>query len=192
MRITSRFGIGRRLLNLFFLVVMCCFATSAVHAQSPNGSYVAAFRTSKHVMFSKPEVFHDAVEEVVRYLGDKKVDLVSDPLRPRIETQDTISVESLVKIARDAGASYLLYVVVDRPATQWLKLTIQCYDLDQKMLWQESAGYTGAFDANSKKALPEIMKRLDKQFASRFDHPGLMLRKDAQTAPPPSEGRAQP
>jgi len=143
-------------------------------------------------MASKPEVFHDAVEEVVRYMNDKKVELVSDPLRPRIETQDAISIDSLMKIAKDAGASYLLYIIVDRPVTQWLKVTVQCYDLDQKMLWQESAGYTGALDVNSKKALPEIMKKLDKQLAPRFDHPGLMLRKDAQIPSPSSERRPQP
>jgi hypothetical protein len=142
-------------------------------------------------MASKPEVFHDAVEEVVRYLSDKKVDLVSDPLRPRIETQDAISIDSLVKIAKDAGASYLLYVIVDRPVAQWLKVTIQCYDLDQKILWQESVGYTGAFDVNSKKALPEIMRKLDKELAPRFDRPGLMLKKDAERSSPTAEGRAQ-
>jgi hypothetical protein len=182
----------RRLFRPFLLVAACLLVSAGAHAQSSNGSYVAAFRTSKHVMASKPEVFHDVVAEVVRYLGDKKVDLVSDPLRPRIETQDAISIDSLVKIAKDAGASYLLYIIVDRPVAQWLKVTVQCYDLDQKMLWQESAGYTGAFDVNSKKALPEIMKRLDKQLAPKFDHPGLMLRKDAQQSSPLAEGRPQP
>jgi len=167
---------SRRLFNPFLFFVSYLSVLTGVHAQSPNGSYIAAFRTPKHVMASKPAVFHNAVEEVVRYLGDKKVDLVSDPLRPRIETQDAISIDSLVKITKDARASYLLYIVVDRPVTQWLKVTVQCYDLDQKMLWQESAGYTGALDVNSKKALPEIMKKLDKQLAPRFDHPCLMLK----------------
>lgn len=138
-------------------------------------------------MASKPDVFHNAVEEVVRYLESNQVDLVSDPLRSRIETQDPISIESLVKIAKDAGASYLLYIIVDRPLAQWLKVTVQCYDTDQKMLWQESAGYTGTFDTNSKNALPEIMKKLGKQFAPRFDQPGLMLKKSSLASPPPAE-----
>ena len=68
---------------------------------------------------------------------------------------------------------------------------MQCYDLDQKMLWQESAGYTGAFDVNSKKALPEIMKKLGKKFAPRFDHPGLMLKKDSPLSPPHEERSPQ-
>jgi len=191
MRISLHVGTGQRpLIQLLFLVVYL-FVLPGGYGQSANGSYVAAFRTSKHVSASKPEVFHDAVGEIVRYLDEKKVDLVSDPLRPRIETQDAISIESLAKIAKQAGASYLLYIIVDRPVTQWLKVTVQCYDLDQKMLWQESAGYTGALDVNSKKALPEIIKKLDKQFAPRLEHPGLMLRK-VQQASPPAEGRPQP
>jgi hypothetical protein len=139
-------------------------------------------------MISKPEVFHVVVEEIVRYLEDKKVDLVSDPLRPRIETEDAISTGSLVKIAKDAGASYLIYIIVDRPVARWLKVTLRCYNLDQKMLWQESAGYTGAFDVNGKKALPEIMKRLGKELAPRIDHPGLALKKDFSASQPLTEG----
>jgi hypothetical protein len=189
MRVSAPVGAKARLIKLFFFAATCFLVPPEVHAQSLNGSYIAAFRTSKHVMASKPEVFHDVVEEVVRYLDDKRVDLVSDPLRPRIETQDAISIDSLIKIVKDAGASYLLYIIVDRPVSQWLKVTVQCYDLDQKMLWQESAGYTGAFDVNSKKALPEIMKRLDKELSPRLDHPGLMLKKDPQSPSPSSGGR---
>ena len=153
--------------------------STGAFAQSSGGSYIAAFRTPKHVLASKPDVFHDTVGEVVDYLQANKVDLVSDPLRPRIETEDAISIESLVKISKDVGASDLLYIIVDRPVSQWLKVTVQCYELDQKLLWQESAGYTGAFDVNSKKALPEIMKRLDKRLTPRLNHPGLTLKKDS-------------
>lgn len=181
----------RLLLNPGLLVVAHFVALASAFAQAPNGSYIAAFRTPKHVAISKPEVFHDAVEEVVRHLENNKVDLVSDPLRGRIETQDAISIDSLIKITKDAGASYLLYIIVDRPVAQWLKVTLQCYDLDQKMLWQASAGYTGAFDVNSKKALPEIMKKLDKELAPKFDHPGLMLKKTSPAPSPLTEGRPQ-
>jgi hypothetical protein len=172
-------------------LVVHFIALAGTCAQSSTGSYVAAFRTSMHVKASKPDVFHGAVEEVIRYLEDNKVDLVTDPLRSRIETQDAISIESLIKIAKDSGASYLLYIIVDRPVSQWLKVTVECYDLDQKKLWQESAGYTGAFDVNSKKALPEIMKKLGKQLAPRLDHPGLMLKKDSPSSPAPAERSPQ-
>jgi hypothetical protein len=176
-------------LHPWLLLVANFISVAGVCAQSPNGSYVAAFRTPKHVMASKPEVFHDTVEEIVRYLENNQVELVRDPLRPRIETQDTISIESLVKIAKDSGAAYLIYFIVDRPLSQWLKVTVQCYDLDQKMLWQEAAGYTGTLDVNSKKALPEIMKKLGKELAPRLDHPGLVLRKTATVSPPAAEER---
>ena len=157
-------------------------------AQTSSGSFVAAFRTPKHVSASKPEVFHSTVKEVVDYLETNKVDLVTDPLRERIETQDAISIESLLRITKDVGASYLLYLQVDRPITQWLKVSVECYDLSGKKLWEESAGYTGALNVNSKKALPEIMKKLGKQLSARFDQPGLMRKKDASVSPPASGG----
>jgi len=191
MRISIPLRKRRLLLYPCFLTVAHFSVLVRVCAQSPNGSYIAAFRTPKHVTISKPEVFHDAVEAVVRYLEEKKVDLVIDPLRPRIETQDAISIDSLVKITKDAGASYLLYIIVDRPVAQWLKVTVQCYDLDQRMLWQASAGYTGALDVNSKKALPEIMKRLDKELAPKLDHPGLMLKKTSAAPSPFAEGSSK-
>jgi hypothetical protein len=161
-------------------------------AQSSSGSFLAAFRTPKHVGASKPEVFHDTVQEIVRYLESNNVDLVSDPLRGRIETQDPISTDSLVRISKDVGASYLLYIIVDRPLTQWLKVTVECYDLSGKMLWRENAGYSGSFDVNSKKALPEIMKKLDKQLSARLNQPGLMLKKDASGAPPATARSTEP
>src|SRR3974390_139716 len=177
------------LIPKLFLFLCEFFRVAGVFAQENHGSYVAAFRTPKHVLTSSPEVFHSAVAEVVRYLEEKNVDLVTDPLRARIETQDPISTGSLVKIAEDSGAEYLLYIIVDRPVAQWLKITLQCFDSDQKMIWQESAGFTGTFSVNSKRALPEIMKKLGKQLAPRLGHAGLMLKKAAKF-PPSAEGRS--
>lgn len=178
--------------NAFCVLIIGFGISSGLSAQSSSGSFVAAFRTSKHVMASKPEVFHDTVGEIVRYLESSKVDLVSDPLRERIESQDPISTDSLARITKDVGASYLLYIIVDRPVTQWLKVTVECYDLSGKMLWWESAGYSGWADVNSKKALPEIMKKLGKQLSARFDKPGLMLKKDPAGAPSAAEGSSKP
>jgi hypothetical protein len=191
MRFLRPLGSRHRVYVGLLVLAINVATTPGVRAQSSNGAYVVAFRTPKHVMGSKPEVFHGAVDEVVRFLESKNVDLVSDPLRPRIETQDPISIASLVKITKDASASYLLYIVIDRPISQWLKVTVQCYDLDGKMLWQENAGYTGALDINSKKALPEIMKKLGKELASRFDHPGLMLKKDSPSPSSVAGGKSQ-
>jgi hypothetical protein len=188
MRVSRPLGNCRLWFSCLFFLFLNSFSLTGVCAPSSSGSYVAAFRTPRHVMISKPEVFHVVVREIVRYLEDKRVDLVSDPLRPRIETQDAISTQSLVKIAKDAGASYLIYIIVDRPIARWLKVTLRCYSLDQKLLWQESAGYTGAFDVNSKKAVPVIMKRLGKELAPRFDHPGLALKKDFSASQPLAKG----
>jgi hypothetical protein len=178
--------------NAFCALVICFGIPFGLGAQSSSGSFLAAFRTPKHVTASKPDVFHDTVAEVVRYLETSKVNLVSDPLRERIETQDPITIDSLVRITKDVGGSYLLYIIVDRPVTQWLKVTVECYDLSGKMLWRESAGYSGWADVSSKKALPEIMKKLGKELSARFNQPGLMLKKDASGAPSADGGNPQP
>ena len=191
MRILPFFANRNSAFKAFLILTIHISVLPGLSAQT-GGSFVAAFRTPKHVTASKPEVFHSTVEEVVGYLQSNKVYLVSDPLRDRIETQDPISIESLVRITKDVGASYLLFIRVDRPITQWLKVSVECYDLSGKMLWQESAGYTGSLDVNSKKALPEIMKKLGKQLSARFDHPGLMLKKDAPVTPSLTGENPQP
>ena len=62
MRISLPAGTSRRLFNPFLFAAVYVFTLPGAHAQSRDGSYIAAFRSSKHVMASKPEVFHDAVE----------------------------------------------------------------------------------------------------------------------------------
>jgi hypothetical protein len=56
-----------------------------------------------------------------------------------------------------------------------LKLTLDCFDLSGKMLWRESAGYSGSFDISSKKALPQVMRKMAKQLTPRLGKPGLPL-----------------
>ena len=86
---------------------------------------------------SKPQVFHQAVADVVEYLQANHVRIAEDPVRKRIETSDFIPVATLVNIARDAGASSLLLLTVDRPITKWVKFNLEAYDLSGSLLWKE-------------------------------------------------------
>jgi hypothetical protein len=158
--------------------ILRCQSTGAPPAQTES-SFVAAFRTSAHVKNSSPLVFDQVVDEVIGFLRSSDVALVNDPLRgpsnqiPRL--QEDISREDLLAGAMDAGATYLLIITVDRPISQWMKVTVESYDLSGKMLWREIAGYSGWTNVNSKKALPEIMKKLGEQLSARFGKPGLPL-----------------
>ena len=55
--------------------------------------------------------------------------LREDEFRKRNTSEEQFSKDSLINVARDIGASHILYVDVDRPATQWVKITAQCLDL---------------------------------------------------------------
>lgn len=149
-------------------LLLLCQPLSAQSAADTSGSaaggYFVAFRTPAHVRVSGPEVFHGIADEVHDFLQSKNVVLVVDPERPSFQTAELFSLESLLKLARDAGASHLLYLTVDRPAAKWVKITLQCYDLSGELLWGETTdgggwGFSGK--AGVRKALDKMKKKLE-------------------------------
>jgi len=54
------------------------------------------------------------------FLKKNDVNIIADPERGTIQTNELFSADSLLNLTRSAGATYLLYVTVDRPATSWL------------------------------------------------------------------------
>lgn len=165
----------RLLRSLFLWGFVVCLATllpaqSTGSAPSAGGGvYVAAYRTPAHVRTSSPDVFHAAVDAVVELLKANNVNLVSDPDRPMIQTTDVISVSSLVNIARDTGAAYLLLIIVDRPLAKWIKISLQEYDLSGKPLWQEEASEGGGM--SGKKGLTKTIEKLKPKLQLRFSLP---------------------
>lgn len=159
----------------FFLhaVLLLSAAPLAAQTESPKpvGIYFAAYRTPAHIRYSKPEVFHDIVSGVVEYLGKNNVFIVQDPVRKRIESADLIPTATLVNIARDAGASSVLLLTVDRPKTKWVKLTVEAFDLSGALLWKESVDEGGGLSGKGgvEKALSKLQMRLD----PRLGRPGL-------------------
>jgi hypothetical protein len=137
----------------------------------PAGVYFAAYRTPRHMKYSKPEVFHQAVADVAEYLEAHRVRIAEDPVRKRIETSDFIPVATLVNIAREAGASSLLLLTVDRPVTKWVKIDLEAYSLSGALLWKESVAEGGGCSGKGgvEKTLGKLKKRLD----PRLGQPGL-------------------
>ena len=162
------------LLSSAFLAVISGFqslAQTVPPAPKPAGVYFAAYRTPRHMKYSKPDVFHQTVASVVEYLETKHVPIAKDPARKRIETSDLIPVSTLVNLAREAGASSLLLLTVDRPVTKWIKIELEAYDLSGTLLWKESVDEGGGLSGKGgvDKALEKLRKRLD----SRLGQPGL-------------------
>jgi hypothetical protein len=60
---------------------------------------------------------------------------------------------------------------VDRPATSWLKVTLQCYDLSGKALWEEHTSSAGGL--SGKGAPSKTIENLKKKILPRIGQPGL-------------------
>ena len=140
---------------------------------------------------SKPQVFHQAVADVVEYLQTNHVRIAEDPVRKRIETSDFIPVATLVNIARDAGASSLLLLTVDRPITKWVKFNLEAYDLSGSLLWKESASEGGGF--RGKGGVKKALNKLRKSLGSHLGQPRLEQAPVSEEKPAPTPaGQSQP
>ncbi len=146
----------------------------SIPAQSPRlqeGSYLFIYRTPAHVQRSDPDTFHNAARAVRDLLREQQVSIFEDPMRGTIETSETFSMESVLNLARQSGGTYLIYVTIDRPVTKWLKILLQCYDLNGKLVWQEEAAHGGGW--NSSESIKKITNELNKRLTPRLGGPGL-------------------
>lgn len=172
-----------KLAALFFAIVSSVLLVSAqeqsapanaAQAVSPAGIeqakvFVFVQRTDRHAKYSSPEVFHNTLNDVLDYLKGKNVAIAVDEFGGRNHAEGVTPMETVFNIARDANASSVLYVVVDRPVTKWLKMTVQCFDMSGKQLWQEEASSGGGvsgghgFEVTTKKLHAQLDKRIGQE-----------------------------
>jgi hypothetical protein len=131
--------------------------------------FVFVQRSARHVKYSHSEDFHNAMNDLLDYLKSKNVAIAVDEFGGRNSAEASTPMETVMNIARDAKASGLLYVEVDRPLSKWIKITVQCMDLGGKQLWQEEAssggGLSGAhgLEVTTKKLHAALDKHLGQQ-----------------------------
>ena len=158
------------------LSAMGCVAqqqsTSSPSSATPSGGvgqqkvFVFVQRTDRHAKYSSPEVFHNVLNDLLDYLKTKNVAIAVDEFGGRNHAEGATPLDTIFSIASDAKASSVLYVVVDRPVTKWLKITVQCFDMERKQLWQEEAssggGLSGShgFEVSTKKLHAQLDKRV--------------------------------
>jgi hypothetical protein len=182
--------VTRKILPLFLL-----FAAIAALAQqdvtngassgtSPKsaGVYYAAFRTSAHISRSSPDIFHSVSQDLLAHLKSKGVLIVADPERGVLETSDQMSMESMLRLAKLAGASSLLLVTVDRPAASWIKITVQSFDETGKKLWEESADKKSGL--SGKTAPHEVGEKIKSKLEAHLGKEGLPMATTASQATP--------
>jgi hypothetical protein len=148
-------------------------ASTGATEEVKGGVYYAAFRTSAHIARSTPQIFHDVSQDLLDYLKSKRVRIVADPERGVLETSDQMSTESMLRLAKLAGASGLLLVTVDRPAAAWLKITVQSFDESGKQLWEESADKKSGL--NGKSAPHDVGEKIKSKLEAHIGKEGLPL-----------------
>jgi hypothetical protein len=140
--------------------------------------FVFVQRTDRHAKHSSQEMFHDAMNAVFDYLKQKNVAIAVDDFGGRNHAEGATPMETVFSIARDAKADTVLWVEVDRPLSKWLKVTIQCYDMNNKLLWEEKAESGGGFSGAH--GLEVTTKRIQEGLDKHIAQPGLpVLAKDA-------------
>src|SRR5215813_10887523 len=90
--------------------------------------FVFLQRTKGHIKYSQPEVFQSVIDGVFAHLQSAGVAMAHDELAGRRSSEEEMSVDTVQRIARSSRADSLLYVVVDRPITKWIRVTATCYD----------------------------------------------------------------
>ena len=145
--------------------------SAAASGDTPMQQKVFVFvqRTDRHAKYSKPEVFQDALTDILNYLAAKNIAVAVDEFGGRNHAEGAIPMETVFSIGRDAKANSVLYFVVDRPATKWIKISVQCFDMSGKQLWQEEAsnggGLSGAhgLEATTKALHGKLDTRIGKE-----------------------------
>jgi len=114
------------------LSLLAAFSPPSIFAEqntaNPSGTYVLAYRTPAHQKYSTLDVFDEAVSQLNEYFQTKKVVCLVDPERGIVSTQGALSTDNMLALAKNAGASIVLLVTVDRPKTSWIKVTVQAID----------------------------------------------------------------
>jgi hypothetical protein len=166
---------------LLSVVSLNAEAQTSPAAQS-EGVYVVAYRAPNHIKASSPQVFHGFADDLIGYLKSREVNIFEDPERGILQTDELISVDSLLNLTKNAGAKYLLLATVDRPPTKWLKVTVQAYDLSGKVLWVEEASAGSGMTGGG--APGKVLKTLQKKLDPRIAQPGLPKKLPAPSGAP--------
>jgi hypothetical protein len=170
---SSRIGVSC-LITLFLLLSL---TTIAQDSKQPavNNPQILVFvqRAQSHVKFSKSEVFHDVLDDLLGYLKTKNVAMATDEFGGRTNSEDQMPLSTVQGIARDSGAKYLLYTLVERPVMKWIKVTVTCYDMSGQKLWEDQAESGGGMSGGH--GLRVTLDRLHENLDKRVGQAGLPL-----------------
>lgn len=126
-----------------------------------TGTFLAVVRTNNHISRSRLDKFEEATDGFEKFLVEQRVPIVEDPVRKKFRIEGSMSKASMLNVARDSGAKYLLVLWVDRPATSWIELRAQCFDPAGQLQWEERASGNNQF--SSAGHIEKALKKMDEK-----------------------------
>jgi hypothetical protein len=184
MRTVSSFTKTAILLLVFFFAALSSAQEPSTPPQSAMPAPAAApaeqqkvfvfvQRTDRHAKYSKPEVFHSVLNDLMEYLKTKNVAIAVDEFGGRNHSEGTTPLDTIFTIAQDSKANSVMYVVVDRPVTKWLKISVQTFDMNRKELWTEEVSSGGGMSGAH--GLEVCTKKIHEQLDKHVGQDGLPI-----------------
>jgi hypothetical protein len=135
------------------------------------GVLFVAQRTSDHITRSSRDAFQGIVDALLLFLKSNRVPLANAAANQPFLTEDDISVYTLTDVATNVGASSLLFVLVDRPVSKWVKISVMCYGPGGGLLWKEEsdAGEWVIGKGPVKRQVEKALSQLEKQLLIRIN-----------------------
>jgi len=176
------------------IILLLLIAASSAHAQadsmlSEQSTFVFIQKTSGVAKFSSHQLFQHVVDDLQEYL--KAHEITTVVRTGDLSSEAEMPLYAVQEMARNSHAMYLLYVIVDRPTTKWLKVTVACYDAKGQQVWAEesSAGKELLRHNGEQNALKRLHQKLDQ----RLGRPGLLRATfPSQQSPPADTPVAKP
>jgi hypothetical protein len=147
--------------------------------------YVFFQRAASHVAHGKAESFQEVADTVREQLKAGNVAMAENQTGGTY-SEGEMPLALVQDMARKAHASFLLYVVVERPHTRWLKVTLHLYEVDGHELWAQEAGVSTFSKSTGSRETIERVRVLMKE---RVGGPGLPVMPEtgkAASALPPA------
>ncbi len=156
-------------IGLLLLIAMVGATAQENPTSSADTVFVFFQKTSGAATFGSRQLFEHVVNDLQEYLKEKKIASV-------IRTDDfssgvALPLSAVQEMARNANATFLLYVVVDRPVMKWLQLTVECYNASGQPLWTEEASAAKEFSRG--KGERDTLEHLHTKLNARIGQPGL-------------------
>jgi hypothetical protein len=120
--------------------------------------------------------FHYVFLELQNVLSAFGVVVANRPSATLPVSDDSASIQNLLRVIQTQGSDALLYVTVEHGISNVHRARLQCFDKEGKLLWEERASSTWTWAVSEQGAASAVVKQLQKKLKSHVGKPGLPVR----------------